>query len=111
MCSESREGVKQPRARLACRAERAVEQKEPHLAPVSGGEKLVPISSRAISHRGYSLGRQGTELCVPREGGLCAARAAMALTCRLCSRFDLGSSQVAGNFGTDLQLDQKKEEL
>lgn len=49
------------------------------------------------------------ELCVPREGGLCAARAAMALTCRLCSRFDLGSSQVAGNFGTDLQLDEEKK--
>lgn len=91
MCSISRERVKQPRARLVCRAKQAVEQKEPHLAPISGGEKLVPISSRAISHRGYSLGKQGTELCVPREGGICAA---MALTCLLGSRFDLGSSQV-----------------
>lgn len=83
--------MKQPRARLVCRAKQAVEQKEPHLAPIPGGEKLVPISSRAISHRGYSLGKQGTELCVPREGGICAA---MALTCLLGSRFDLGSSQV-----------------
>lgn len=68
MCSESREGAKQPRARLVCRAQRAAEHKEPHLAPLSGGEKLVPISSRAISHRGYWGDKGRSSVCPGREG-------------------------------------------
>lgn len=80
MSSASRERLEQPRAGFVCRAKGQRGRKN-HIWPLlAAGEKLVPISSRAISHRGYRLGKPGFGIC-----------AATAPTCLICSRLDLGS--------------------
>lgn len=72
MCSESREGVKQPRARLVCRAQRAAEHKEPHLA--QEGRSWYPLAA----------GQFHTEVTGETRDGAVCAQGGRALCCQGC---------------------------